>query len=78
MADHSLATGPNSASSEDSGAMPGGGPGTGTPRWVKIFGIIALVLILLVVVLHLTGRGFRGGHTPPSQIGEHGLQPPWP
>jgi hypothetical protein len=34
----------------------------GTPRWVKAFGIIALVLVLLVVVLLLTGRG--GGHGP--------------
>jgi hypothetical protein len=33
-----------------------------TPRWVKAFGIIALVLVLLVVVLLLTGRG--GGHGP--------------
>jgi hypothetical protein len=27
-----------------------------TPRWVKIFGIIALVIILLFAVLHLTGN----------------------
>ena len=27
----------------------------GTPRWVKVFGVIALVLVLLFVVLHLTG-----------------------
>jgi hypothetical protein len=33
----------------------------GTPLWVKVFGIIALVLILLFVILHLTGRGM-GGH----------------
>ncbi len=32
-----------------------------TPRWVKIFGAIALVLLLVFVVLHLTGHGF-GGH----------------
>jgi ABC-type transporter Mla subunit MlaD len=34
-----------------------------TPRWVKVFGTIAVVLVLLFVVLHLTGRGL-GGHTP--------------
>ena len=34
-----------------------------TPRWVKVFAIITLVLVLLFVVLHLTGRGF-GGHAP--------------
>jgi hypothetical protein len=26
-----------------------------TPRWVKIFGLVALVLVIVVVVLHLTG-----------------------
>jgi ABC-type transporter Mla subunit MlaD len=33
-----------------------------TPRWVYVFGIIALVIVLLFVVLHLTGHGL-GGHT---------------
>lgn len=31
------------------------------PLWVKVFGIIFIVLVLMVVILHLTGRGF-GGH----------------
>ena len=35
----------------------------GVPRWVKVFGIFALVLVLLFVVLHLTGHG----------LGDHGL-----
>jgi hypothetical protein len=30
-------------------------PDTGTPRWVKIFAIIAGVVLLLVAVLLLTG-----------------------
>ena len=34
---------------------------TGAPRWVRVFGIIAVVLALLFVVLHLTGHGF-GSH----------------
>ena len=46
-----------------------------TPRWVKVFGIIALVLVLLFVILHLTGRGL-GGHTPPSSVTEHGVKRP--
>lgn len=33
----------------------------GLPHWVKMFGIIALVLLVLFVILHLTGLGF-GGH----------------
>jgi len=28
------------------------------PRWVKLFGIIAVLLVVLIVVLHLTGHGF--------------------
>jgi hypothetical protein len=36
-------------------------PTTSTPRWVKMFGVIALVLVLLFVILHLSGRGL-GGH----------------
>jgi len=30
------------------------------PRWVKVFGIIALVLIVIVVIIHLAGGGFHG------------------
>jgi hypothetical protein len=34
---------------------------TKTPRWVKIFGIVALVLLHVFAILHLTGNGL-GGH----------------
>ena len=34
---------------------------TGTPRWVKLFGIVVLVLALLFVIRHVTGGGL-GGH----------------
>ena len=40
---------------------PNHGSTNGTPHWVKVFGIIVLVLVLLFVILHLTGLGF-GGH----------------
>jgi hypothetical protein len=40
------------------------GSTTSTPRWVYPFGIIAIVLALLFVILHLTGGGLRP-HTPP-------------
>ncbi len=33
----------------------------GTPRWVKVFGVIAIVAIALVVVMLIAGRG---GHGP--------------
>lgn len=32
-----------------------------TPRWVWVFGILAMILVLAFVVLHLTGHGM-GGH----------------
>lgn len=52
---------------------------TGTPRWVKLFGVIALVVALLFVILLLT-RGPGGGHGPsrhmtPS-VTEQGAQQP--
>ena len=43
------------------GQPPDRGSTTGTPRWVYIFGIIALALALLFVILHFTGGGL-GGH----------------
>ena len=39
------------------------GDDTGAPSWVKVFGIVALVLILLFVILHLAGGGL-GRHMP--------------
>jgi hypothetical protein len=41
---------------------PDGGSTTSTPRWVKVCGIIALVLVLFVVFVVLTGVG--GPHGP--------------
>jgi hypothetical protein len=35
-----------------------------TPRWVKVFGIVALVFLAAFVILHLAGRGFRGHGGP--------------
>jgi hypothetical protein len=36
------------------------------PRWVKVSGIVVIVLVLLFVILHLTGNGMGGlhGHAP--------------
>jgi hypothetical protein len=43
----------------------------GTPRWVKVFGIIALLVLLLVVVALLLGKGGHGPgrHTPGGHTG---------
>jgi hypothetical protein len=47
-----------------------------TPRWVKVFGIIAIVLVLLIGILHLTGNslGGPGRHLPPIK---HSVQQRW-
>jgi hypothetical protein len=42
---------------------PDSNGGPGTPRWVKVFGIIAIGLVLLFIILHLAGGGFHG-HVP--------------
>ncbi len=45
-----------------------------TPRWVKVFGIIALVLALLFVVSLLTGGNHGPGrHLPPSSVTQHSV-----
>ena len=31
----------------------------GTPRWVKVLGIVAIVAALTFVIVHLAGGGFR-------------------
>ncbi len=47
----------------------------GTPRWVKIFGIIALIVVLLVVVMMIVGGG---NHGPSRHLtsGDAGYQMP--
>jgi hypothetical protein len=75
---------------DSNGGNPGvglhSGQTAGTPLWVKVFGIIAVVAILLFVLLHITrgphrpGRHMHGsssGYTPPSSVTERGVQKPW-
>ena len=58
-------------------------PYPGTPRWVKVFGIIAIVVVLLVVIMLLTGHGTgrhipsdgAGGQVPSSSVIEEHAQP---
>ena len=43
----------------------------GAPRWVKVFGIIGLLLLVTFAILHLTGNGFgrhmHGGNVPAAE-----------
>jgi hypothetical protein len=48
---------------EDTGGRRDRGSASRTPRWVLVLGIvIAIVLVLLLVVLHLTGVLGPGAH----------------
>jgi hypothetical protein len=46
----------------------------GTPRWVKAFGIMLVVLLLVFAGLHLTGNAPT--HMPGSSGTQHGMQAP--
>jgi hypothetical protein len=50
-------------------------PYPGTPRWVKVFGIIALVLVLLIVIALVTGLGGPHGPGRHSPSGGSGIEP---
>jgi hypothetical protein len=45
----------------------------GAPRWVKIFGIIALIVALLVAIMLLTGIG--GDHGPGRHTSSADIHP---
>jgi len=62
---------------DDTGVGTDRGAPTGTPRWVKVFGIIALVVILLFVFQLVTEGPMRpgmpgmhsgGGNAPSSSV----------
>ena len=62
----------------DAGVRPDRGSSTvypGTPRWVKVSGIFALVLVLLVVIMTFAGGGGHGPgrHLPSGGAGGHTL-----
>ncbi|MFN2557697.1 MAG: hypothetical protein ABR592_12695 [Nitriliruptorales bacterium] len=53
-----------------------GGPSrrssSGTPRWVKVFGIIALAVVLLFIILMLA-NGSGGRHGPGRHLPSRGF-----
>jgi hypothetical protein len=48
---------------------------TGTPRWVKMFGIIAVVLVLLVIILMFIDGAEHGPGRHTRSI-KHSVQQP--
>ena len=62
---------------DSSGDEPDRGLTTGTPRWVKVSGIVGLVLVLLLVIMMSTGGGGHGPgrHTPSGDAGGQTPQP---
>jgi hypothetical protein len=79
-----MATSPSYAEQGDDAAItPDRDSPGGTPRWVKVFGFVALVLILLIGALLLFGGGSHGpgrhlgGDTPAGDAGRN-AQPPGP
>lgn len=55
-------TRPTPGQDSDQGAtsVPGRGSRPATPRWVKVFGIVALIVVVLVVVMLVVGGGNHG------------------
>ena len=60
---------------DENGAVPERGSTTGTPRWVKVFGLIAIVIAGMNLFLHDAGghgpgRHMSGGPAPetPSSV----------
>jgi hypothetical protein len=53
---------------DDTGVEPDRESITGAPRWVKVFGVIGIVVVLLVVVVMLVTGGEHGPwrHAPGS------------
>jgi hypothetical protein len=52
---------------EEASPMRSQGSTTSMPRWVKAFGVVAILVGSLFVILHLAGYGL-GGHTLHSGV----------
>ena len=76
---------PPSEPGDETGIERDRGSITGAPRWVKVFGVIALVLVAVVVVVAVVGGGEHGpgrhmpgggSDTPSDTPGGHTGPPP--
>ncbi|QUW23316.1 hypothetical protein JSQ81_07215 [Sporosarcina sp. Marseille-Q4063] len=52
---------------------------TSTPRWVKVSGIVVIILVLLVIAIMIISGGEHGPgrHLPSSNSVEQGVEQPW-
>lgn len=59
---------PSPDSASNTGVGSDRGSAASTPHWVKILGILAVILVLAFVVLHITGNSpfGPGGHGVPQ------------
>jgi hypothetical protein len=55
---------PFPATGDETGVRPSEDRPPRAPRWVKVAGVIVVVLVLLLVGLKLTGVMDQGGHGP--------------
>ncbi|HEX8932963.1 MAG TPA: hypothetical protein VF788_01950 [Pseudonocardiaceae bacterium] len=63
---------PDPDTGDDTRVRPTADRPPSTPRWVKVFGIIAIVVVLIFVVIRFTGVGGSHGpgrHTPSGNVG---------
>lgn len=72
MADLTPSPDRNGDTGDDTDVGPDLASGGATPRWVKVFGIVAAIVIFLFVIVLLTrgphrpDRHMGGSHVPPS------------
>jgi hypothetical protein len=64
------------SSDRDDGVGPNRESSIGTPRWVKVLGVIALIVVVLFVVLLVTGGRHRGPSRHFGLDGQDGAAPP--
>lgn len=53
-----------------------GGPVEGPPRWVKVFAVVALVLVAAFVIMLASGHRGPGRHIRSLDAGESSHPPP--
>ena len=64
-------SGPYRRDADDEAVDTTATPDSGTPRWVKVAGVIALVILLMLLVALLSG----GKHGPGRHLGDIGTRP---